>query len=494
MRHRTLLLLLTAAFCTACSEDFLSPKPLTEVTVENFYSSEADVEKAVSAVYAGMRDWPSEIYIYLAEVRSPNYIGVFHDAQRDWWDITTFDVKPESNTLRNVWGGLYQMIRRANTVLDRVDEVTFRDPALKERYVAEVRFLRGLAYFQLVRIFGNVPLVTEPISAEEGRQIGQSGPAEVYEFISSEMSAVMDQLPAEYPAEDAGRITRWAAKGILARVYLTMAGHPLRQTERLDQAEALLHEVIAQEGGYVRFADEYENIFTYENDNQFSIFEIQFVSGGFGAGSSFPVEVVPNVHEDTIPFGGNVSANRLALSDDLLNAYEPDDARFGATIDTLYVTNSIPADTGNTPYINKFIDHGLTIVSRGDWPINFPVLRYADILLMQAEVLAEKAGGPTPEAVGLLNRVRERADLPPVQPASKAAFDAALEHERRIEFVGEGRYWFDLVRRGRAVEVVNAWSQATNQGFQIDESNLVYPIPQSEIDIFPGLYTQNPGY
>jgi starch-binding outer membrane protein, SusD/RagB family len=491
---RLLSLVLAMTLCAACSDDFLSPRPLSEVTTGNFYTSEADVEKAVSAVYSGMRSWPSDIYIYLSEVRSPNYIGVFHDAQRDWWDITAFDVKPESNTLQDVWGGLYQMINRANVVLEHIDGVEFRDPALKAQYTAEARFLRGFAYFQLVRLFGRVPLVTEPITPEEGRQIGQSEPAEVYTFITDEMSAVMDQLPPSYPDGQAGRVTRWAAKGILARVYLTMAGHPLQQRERLEDARTLLQEVIAQEGGDVRWTDDYDALFTEENDNQFALLEVQFVSGGFGAGSSFPVEVVPNVHEDTIPFGGNVSANRLALSDHLLTAYELDDARFDATIDTLYVTNSIPADTGNTPYIHKFIDPGITIVSRGDWPINFPVLRTADVFLMQAEVVAELAGGPTPDAVALLNRVRARAGLDPVSPASKAEFDQALERERRIELVGEGSYWFDLVRRGRAVEVMNGWFQESGQGIQIDEHDLVYPIPQSEIDIFPGLYQQNPGY
>lgn len=487
-------LVLAALVSASCSDDFLNPKPLSDVTVGNFYRSEADVEKAVSGVYAGMKDWPTEIYIYLSEVRSNNYIGVFHDAQRDWWDITAFETSSETNSLRNVWGDLYRMINHANVVLERTEGVQFRDPALKAQYTAEARFLRSLAYFQLVRLYGRVPLVTETITPEEGTQLGQSEPEEIYEFITSEMSEVMDQLPASYPASQAGRATRWAAKGMLARVYLTMAGYPLQQKDKLESARKLLREIIDQEGGHVRFASDYDDLFTEANDNRNHIFEIQFVSGGFGAGSSFPAEIVPNVSQTIVPFGGAVSANRLALSQDLQDSYEPGDRRFDATIDTFYVTNDVPARTGNTPWIHKFVDEGATLVSRNDWGVNFPLLRYADVLLMYAEVLAEQAGAPTAEAVQQLNRVRERAGLDPISVTSKAAFDLALDRERRVEFAGEGRQWFDLVRRGRAVPVMNAWFQATNQDIQIDEHDLLYPIPQSEIDIFPGLYQQNPGY
>lgn len=487
-------LLLAITLLGGCEDDFLSPTPLDQVTVGNFYRTQADVDKAVSGVYAGMQSWPEDIYTFLSEVRSNNYIGVFHDAQRDWWDITTFDVKPESNTLQSVWGNLYQMINRANTILERIDEIPFNDPELKPRYVAEVRFLRAFAYFQLVRLFGRVPLITESITPEKGTEIGQSEPEEVFAFIVEEMSEAIEQLPPAYTGADVGRVTEWAAKGILARVYLTMAGCPFEQAGTLDEAGALLKEIIDQEGSYVWFADDYADLFGEDADNQHYLFEIQFVSGGFGAGSSFPVAILPNVSEEIAPFGGSVSANRLALSDDLLDSYADPDVRFDVTIDTFYVTNSVPADTGNTPYYQKFLDANENILDRGDWGVNFPVLRYTDVLLMYAEVLAEQAGAPTAEAVGILNRVRNRAGLESIQPASKEEFDQALLKERRLEFAAEGRYWFDLVRSCRAVEVMNDWFAATDQDIQINENHLIYPIPQSEIDIFPGLYQQNPGY
>jgi hypothetical protein len=490
-------LILVATLSAGCSDDFLSPKPQSDITTGNFYQTPEEINQGVNGVYAGMHDWASEIYIFMSEVRSKNYMGISHNAQRDWWDITTFTVKPQDGIVGNVWDGLYQMINRANMVLESADNVDFSgSAALRTQYKAETRVLRALAYFELVRLYGRVPLVTKVITPEEGLQIKQSEPAEIYDFITSEMAAVADSLPASYPASDVGRLTKWAAKGLLAKVYLTQSGYPVNKKEALSQAAPLLQEVIANEGQGYSLAPNYADLFTYENDNKYNLFEIQYLSGGVGAGSSFPMEIVPPVDVSVVPFRAQVSANELALSDDLLTAYEPGDLRFDATIDTLYLeTVTDTSQTfGNTPWIHKFIDQGLNIADFRDWPENFPLLRMADVLLMDAEVQTDLANAPTAQAVADLNRVRARAGLPAINPASKAEFDAALKHERRIEFVGEGQYWFDLVRWGDAVPAMNSWFQATAQEISIDESDLVYPIPQSQIDIFPGLYQQNPGY
>jgi hypothetical protein len=280
-------------------------------------------------------------------------------------------------------------------------------------------------------------------------------------------------------------------------VYLTEAGYPLNRTDALSKAEPLLQDVIAHEGQGYSLAPNYADLFAYTNDNQYDLFEIQFLSGGVGAGSSFPMEIAPaDADVSVVPFRAQVSSNELQLSDDLLSAYEPGDLRFDATIDTVYLSFQTDTSTsyGHSPFISKFIDPGLNLADFRDWPENFPLLRFADVLLMDAEVRADLANAPTPEAVAEINRVRARAGLPAVNPASKAEFDQILKHERRIEFVGEGQYWFDLVRWGDAVPVMNAWFAATAQGITIDENQLVYPIPQSQIDVFPGLYQQNPGY
>jgi hypothetical protein len=498
MKKQITSLLLLTTLVAGCSDNFLSPKPQSSITTGNFYETPDEINQAVNGVYAGMHNWASNIYNMMSEVRSPNYMGVAHNAQRDWWDITTFTVKPQDDLIESVWGDLYQMINRANMVLASVDNVDFgTSTALRTQYTAEARFLRAMAYFQLVRLYGRVPLVTTVITPEEGIQIGQSEPADIYDFITSEMSAVVDSLPTSYTASDVGRLTKYAAEGLLAKVYLTQAGYPVNKTTALNQAEPLLQDVIAHEGAGYSLAPNYADLFTYKNDNKYDLFEIEYLSGGVGAGSSFPMDIAPaDADVSVVPFRAQISANELALSDDLLNAYEPGDKRFDATIDTVYLSSVTDTSVtyGHTPFIDKFIDQGLNLSDFRDWPEDFPLLRFADVLLMDAEVRADLANAPTAEAVAEINRVRARAGLPAVNPGSKAEFDQILHHERRIEFVGEGQYWFDLVRWGNAVNVMNDWFAATAQDIHIDEHNLVYPIPQSQIDIFPGLYQQNPGY
>jgi hypothetical protein len=335
-----------------------------------------------------------------------------------------------------------------------------------------------------------VPLVDRVITAEEGIQIGQSEPEEIYSFITTEMSAIQDDLPGSYEQADQGRVSKWAVKGILAKVYLTMAGSPVNDAQALAQARPLLEEIINQ--GPFQLHENYGEMFTYLNDNRFFIFEIQYQSGGTGTGNPLPAQVYPtNLSADIALYRAMIFGSRLTVTDDLIESYSEQDERFDATITTSYPTNATPPTTGNTPYFSKFMDEGLTLINQTDWPINFPVLRYADVLLMYAEVLNEQEGAPQ-EAIDMLNRVRERADLDPIFPNSKEEFQLALEEEYRKEFAFEGQYWFYLVRSGRAVTVMNNFFEEMGQNITIDQKDLIYSIPESEMNIFPGLYEQNP--
>jgi hypothetical protein len=263
-----------------------------------------------------------------------------------------------------------------------------------------------------------------------------------------------------------------------------------------DKAQALLEDIISHEGTTPKLAltPNYGDLFGYKNDNMHALFEVQYVSGGLGQGSTFPSEVLGNVSTDLVNVSILNSATRLTVSEDLLNSYDPIDTRFNVTYDTSYTTNDNPPQHSNVPFFKKFIDFGLTTLTKyDDWPENFPLLRYADVLLMEAEILNDKSG-PTEQAVDLLNRVRTRAGLPNITPATKEEFDSALTKEYRLEFADEGQYWFYLVRTGKAIPTMNAWFAATGRSKTIDEHNLVYPIPQTEMDIYPDLYQQNSGY
>lgn len=498
MKTKLILISVVSLLLVSCSKRILNVTPISTATVGNFYKTPDQIGQAVTGIYASMDSWPVNIYLMLSEVRSNNYYGVFHDAQRDWWDVTSFSVNPADNILNNVWQNLYQMINRSNMVLSDIGNVKFNDPTLKKQDIAQARFLRAYAYFQLVRLFGNVPLVTKVITPSEGIKIKQSSPAEVYKFITSEMSDVQNDLPPSYSGSNVGRATKWAVKGILAKVYMTMVGPPLNQTDKLDSAKVLLKQIIDQEGKYVQFSPKYKSLFLLSNQNKYSIFSIQFTSGGNGDGTSFPSYVVPN--DLTIklkPFFTYVYASRLAISPDLISSYNPSDKRFNATIDTSYTTTLGPDSTGhgNTPFFDKFLDPAAVsgLVNNSDWPDNFPLLRYSDVLLSYAEILNEQSG-PTSEAVSILNRIRSRAGLPNVNPSSKSAFIQDLNKEYRHEFADEGQWWFYLVRTGQAVPVINKWAKQLSLGFQINKNKLIYPIPQSQVQVFPNLYKQNPGY
>jgi starch-binding outer membrane protein, SusD/RagB family len=180
-------------------------------------------------------------------------------------------------------------------------------------------------------------------------------------------------------------------------------------------------------------------------------------------------------------------------SQDFINSFEPGDKRKLVTVDTIY-RNNLGAYVRRN-YVKKFLDSSsaASILSSSDWPINYPLLRGEDVMLMYAEAINETSG-PTAEAIALVNRIRNRAGLANINPTTKADFKLALEKERRSEFGFEGLYWYDLVRTGRALDVMNPWLQANYSGKTIDQTQLIYPIPRSEMLVKPGLYDQNPGY
>lgn len=483
---------------SSCGKSFLNVKPTSSITAGSFYKSQQDIQQAMTGVYASLRDWPVDIYWYLSEIRSSNYYVISDGAQRDWYDFSNFSDNPQDETLHTTWQSLYTMINRANAVLENIDNITFTSETLRTQYKAEARFLRAFAYFQLVRLWGHVPLVTKVISPQEGIQIKQSDPAVVYKYITSEMNAIQDSLPGVYTGSDIGRATKWAVKGVLAKVYLTMAGNPLNQADKEDSAQVLLKQIIDNEGknASLTFTSNYADLFGYKNDNLHDIFEVQYISGGLGEGSSYPSQnIPPDLSLSLVSVKSLLFTTSVQVSQDLVSSFDTNDSRFNVTIDTSYVTGDNPPQQGHTPFFKKFVDFGLNnLTNYDDWPENFPLLRYADVLLMYAETLNDKGSIPPPEAIGILNRIRQRAGLLPITPATKQAFATALEQEYRHEFADEGQYWFYLLRTNRAIPVMNAWFAATSQNKTIDIHNLVYPIPQSEIDIYPGLYNQNNGY
>ena len=332
-------------------------------------------------------------------------------------------------------------------------------------------------YFNLVRFFGDVPLIlTEITDPLQGYDYGRTPAADVYAQIIKDLSEAEAILPATYTGADVGRATSGASKSLLGSVYLTQKNYA--------SALGKFKEVV--DGGTYSLLPNYADLFKPANKNsKESIFEVQYKKGNIGEGSSYANSYAPtNSGNAVIAFGGG--GNNIPTAD-LESSYEPGDLRKAVSLATSYTNASgVKVDAY---YIKKYADPPVVANdSEDDWY----VLRYADVLLMYAETLNET--GKTADALTYLNQVRKRAGLANKTITTQAEMRLALEQERRVELAFEGHRWFDLVRTDRAIPVLNAKAAAIGIKTPLTTNNLLFPIPQSQIDINPGKITQNLGY
>lgn len=477
-------------------EDDLMLEPENNITQNSFYTTELQISQALSGVYSAMVNASSRggydvnFYLLASEVRSNNFNAISQNGNRDYYAINRFQDTSSTDEMGILWEDAYQQISYANTLLSRIDAVPFANPAVKEQYRSEAKFLRAYAYFELMRSFGKVPLIDKPVSPEEAAKIPRTDLALLYTFITSEIEASVAGLKNVYDAANKGRVTKSAAHALLGRIYLTGSGYPLNNSSYVAKAKDHLFTVIQGEGQFVTFAPNYADLFKSANDNKYHVFEIQHISGGLSQGSYLPSYVSPNFGvSDPFynPQGSLYSSSELGVSQSLINTYEPGDLRLPLTVKTSFIAQNGQPDNAN--FFVKFREKGLVITNRYDWPVNFPVIRYADVLLMYAEILNNE--GNTAAAVPYLNRIRQRAGLTPVSTSLSAAdFTTALRKERRVEFAGEGIYWHDLVRWNTGVAVINQAAANLNYNFTITTNDYIYQIPLSQIQVAG--YDQNP--
>lgn len=479
----------------SCKDDLML-EPENNITQNSFYTTELQISQALSGVYSAMINASSRggfdvnFYLLASEVRSNNYTALSQNGNRDYYAINRFQDTSSTDEIDILWDDAYQLISYANMLLSRIDAVPFADPAIREQYRSEARFLRSYAYFELMRTFGKVPLIDHPVSPEEAAKIPRTELATLYTFITSEIEASIGGLKDTYDAKNKGRITKAAAHAMLGRIYLTGSGYPLNNGAYVEKARANLLAVIQKEGQFVSFAPTYADLFKSANDNKYHLFEIQHISGGVSQGSYLPSYVSPNFGVSDPYYnaqGSLYSSGELGVSQSLISSYEPGDLRLPLTIKTQFIAQNGQPDNQN--FFVKFREKGMVITNRYDWPINFPIIRYEDVLLMYAEVLNSQ--GNTSSAVPFLNRIRQRAGLTPVSASiSSGDFTTALRKERRVEFAGEGVYWHDLVRWNIGVAVINQAAAALNYNYTITTNDYLYQIPLSQIQVAG--YDQNP--
>jgi hypothetical protein len=487
---RVVLLIASLVLLGSCKESFLNLTPNTQVSTETFYQSASEFRTAVNAAYSALQadGLYANAFSHLAEVPSDN-VGILQ-AGNAQSDFDVFVVTPANASLLAVYGASYTGIQRCNVVLNRIEPVALAPVALKNQFIGEARFLRALHYFNLVRFFGDVPLVlSETKNIQENYTYGRAPLAQVYEQIIADLTDAEAKLPLAYTGSDLGRATQGAAKTLLAKVYLTRKAYP--------QAVAKLKEVIDLANGATRvydlaprYADNFDPAKSNNAGHRESIFEVQFKTGGLGEGSPYGNTTPPFGAPASITGVGNGNGTFMWPTNDIKQAYRANDLRKSANLDSVRITGTFQT------YCKKYLHstYGTVPFNSFDSDLNFPLMRFADVLLMYAEALNEASNGPNAVAYEALNRVRRRgfgvtnASVDYPAGLSKEAFFLAVEQERRLELAFEGHRWFDLVRTDRAIPVM------TSKGSSIKPHQVLFPVPQAEIDINPSKMTQNPGY
>ncbi|GAB3985595.1 RagB/SusD family nutrient uptake outer membrane protein [Spirosoma daeguense] len=501
MKNKLIVIGILFLALSSC-RNFLDVTPETSLSADNFYKTQQDFEQAVGGVYAPLQGLYNQDWV-LNEMRSDNTFFIYNIAQRgakQQEDPATFTVETNNTYTLGKWTNNYLIVSRANQVLKTIDAATF-DQTVKNNLKGQALFLRAYAYFDLVKNFGGVPLFLDPATSYQTTFKSRADVAEVYKQIIADVSEAAKLLPAQ--ASAAGRATSGAAQTLLADAYINQKSWP--------EAETALKTVATL--GY-SLLPIYADIFKPTNKgNKETIFDIQYAEGTSQAiFNSLPYLFIPILADPSILTGVKPATQQTyggfnVPTPDLLKVYEDTikDQRYAASIGFYTGPSPLIGVTYNrTPYIKKFL-HPHSVYNQT--ATNGPVYRYAEVLLMLAEVVNEQ--GRTADAVGYLNQVRARAGLNPLTASNQTALRASILKERQIELAFENKRWHDLVRSGQAVQVMSAFGARVKANpqtyyypaggapiataFNVTERDLLYPIPVSEIITNPDL-KQNPGY
>lgn len=516
MKKSLYYLIVAAIIFSSCSKD-LQQTPLSSATTSTFYKQPSDFIQGINAAYNSLRGYPDRLQ-FLSEVRSDN-IYPLNVVARDPDPINNFAPGIASSPyVEEAWNTDFNGIFKANTVLDQLtkNSANVGSAALANRLTAESKFLRAFLYFDLVRYFGRLPIIDHPVTALEANTIHRSSVDSVYKLIIADLQFAIANLPTNYAgaypsytATDVGRATKYAAEAILGEVYMARSGPtyniegPGLNSNEWNLAVPLFNDII--NSGVFVFNPNYANIFAYSNQspaytatsNREAIFDIMFLTGQSPIlGTDFTWQLAPQNYFNSLPAGNNPANGALgdpAISKDLLSTYAATDARKSPTVHSTPFTYS--GTTNVYSFFRKYIDTTKIPTSRFDWGINFIAVRYTDILLLKAEcVLHGATGSQATDVDAVVNQVRTRAAQPPLVGVTLAQ----LLDERRREFADEGSRWFDLQRSGNLLTIMNAWiatEDATLKKMNPVVANyIIYPVPQSQLDAAPGLYTQNLGY
>ena len=467
-----ILLVLVLSGC----DGFLEEEPRSFIAPSNFYQSDGDATAAAIGVYDVLtrRNMYGHEGIFVYGDIAADVAGSSPQAAFIQQGYDNYTVNADDPTLTGFYRDSYVLINRANTVIEAINDSEAISQSVKDQVVGESLFLRALTYFNLVRVFGDVVLRTESTRTLDGLKLSRVNSDDVYNQIIADLDQAENLLPQSISID--GRANGWAAKALLAKVYLTLG--------RFSDAAQKAREVM--DAGFDLNPD-FEDVFVVnpQNSEVENIFQVQFSFPN--ETNQFPQFFITRDLASIPGYGGNVFGVYIATNE-LANSYTDGDLRKDYTIWTNGERVGQSDIVFQEPGINKLISHA---IENPDQPVqqsginSFPILRYSDVLLMYAEAINESEG-PSVAAYNAVNLVRNRAGLENLpEGLSREDFKDAILEERKLEFVCEGHRWFDLKRTGRL-------SQELSE-FGFESNNEVFPIPQNVIDANEQIM-QNPGY
>lgn len=537
----------TLALTVLSCDDYLDTPPVDLLTSSGFYQTQAQSEQGILGIYADLRQASNCEYWFMSECRSDiAWVEPHPDALREYSEIGTFRATDDMAMFNDTWNMWYKVIYDANVAISKIPSATFDSESIRNQFLNEAYFLRGWAYFELVRLFGNVPVIDRPMSPSEIKSVKQSTAIDVLNNRVIPDLKNAEALPYKEDMRDAnnskidkkGRADKMAAKAMLARVYMTLAGYPYNDASAKSLAKAQLESVLNDShatGYWAPTLDEWKKQWmpTDAYYNKYSIFAIQYRTGGTGNPAIFnmlPAKIVPADWSKNYNFSQNSIYIEKTLMHEFDRVYsngQKDGRGYGFGVMAGFDADAVapayhsPSEemtfedgtTGNVytkAMFYKMIPTKVKISSLGmsfdaesgmkkydDWGVNLPIIRMEDMKLLYAELLAEN--GNTGEAMAIVNEIRTRAncDALPTTGVSKEDAMKYIKRERKIELMGEGIRWFDQVRYG-------TWKSDTEAMFDrynfselkanLKDGRYLYPIPMNQMNVTPGLYEQNEGY
>lgn len=514
--NKSSLIILLVLALSACTEDFLDKQPLDQRVESNFYQTQADAQEALIAVY-DVLGWNTVVGFHplpmFADIASDDSYagGASRNDAPNIIEVDKHNIRTTNGEVLGLWKKYYTGIYRANLYLEKIEGIK-ADQAFIDRTVAEVKFIRAYYYFDLLKTFENVPLLTQTLKSQSEYAQPQAAPEQVYNQIATDLVEAIPNLPEVIPVSENGRVSKWAAKSLLGRVYLYVNGvygaNLQGGGKTVDKAAALaeLEDVINSSGHDLlpEFAANFARAGEFSEESVFEIsysdarpwYDWGYIQGGEG---NIAIQMQGPRVEDPALEGYDRGWSFAPVTQALYDAFDANDPRRDATILSENEFNGgFTVGYQHTGYFSKkYTTVKEYAPSDGqpelNWGNNYRVIRFSDVLLMAAEL-------GSPNAQNYLDRVRARVGL--------ASVPATLENilkERRLELALEGvRYW-DLLRQGANVagssisvsNQVGPLYQGDAQEFDVNFNTTrrgLFPIPQTEIDISNGLYKQNAGY